>query len=584
MAKKHPALQRAVIYARYSTEKQRKESTADQNRRCERVATREGLEVVAYFADPEITGGTAQRPEYQKMLQLVADGGAEFVIAEEVARLWRNRKEYGKISTSWEDAGVHILTDDGDDTCKPAGWEPITELVAGAEAYRKRASRRTYRGLEGLALAGKPTGGRAYGYIAENKERRIDEEQAQVVLWIYQRRAEGWSARRITRQLNADKVPAPGASWKRTADCDKNKSGEWRQSAIQGSVTHGTGILNNPLYKGIVRWNRVHWKRSAEDSLIRIPNVRDDAEWIVREAPELRIVPVELWEQVHKIQTAPNPRKEQMARGLRKSAGGRLRSAYWLGGILRCGHCGSNLVAYGARDYMCPTYNDGGSCANNLRFRRADADLAMWDLIRQELLHPDRIAAERQWLEAQLRQQEREEAKAQRSAAAGVDTRRIDAEIEALRKLAISPAAREAAIAELERERAEALAAAAGIGQEKVSRARQLLDRLPEFADSYKKHLQTALDVLASPAHVEEARNATKALIDNGYIELRPAADHRAVEGPVNLLGLGSHVLQLAGAPRALRQQAVNNRGSGGSIFPLLVVPRSVSPQSRLRE
>lgn len=58
--------------------------------------------------------------------------------------------------------------------------------------------------------------------------------------------------------------------------------------------------------------------------------------------------------------------------------------------------------------------------------------------------------------------------------------------------------------------------------------------------------------VMASPEHVEDAKNATRQLIEGDHIALRPAASHKAVEGHVTLRGLGSHVLQLAGLVKAL--------------------------------
>ncbi len=58
------------------------------------------------------------------------------------------------------------------------------------------------------------------------------------------------------------------------------------------------GILNNPLYRGRVVWNRVKWVRSAADSTRRrqVPNPR--SEWIEHQEERLRIVSEALWESV----------------------------------------------------------------------------------------------------------------------------------------------------------------------------------------------------------------------------------------------------------------------------------------------
>jgi site-specific DNA recombinase len=53
---------RAGLYARYSTDLQSEASVEDQFRVCERLAEREGFEIVARFSDAAISGGTADRP------------------------------------------------------------------------------------------------------------------------------------------------------------------------------------------------------------------------------------------------------------------------------------------------------------------------------------------------------------------------------------------------------------------------------------------------------------------------------------------------------------------------------------------
>jgi hypothetical protein len=135
-----------------------------------------------------------------------------------------------------------------------------------ASAYRKEIGRRTRRGLEGLARLRKPTGGRAYGYIAATEtassQREINPEHAPFVRWIFEQYAGGWSARRIAEDLNSRKVPSPGASWNR----EERRRGGWMCSAIAGDPKRGIGILNNDIYRGIVVWNRARWLRSAADS------------------------------------------------------------------------------------------------------------------------------------------------------------------------------------------------------------------------------------------------------------------------------------------------------------------------------
>ena len=73
---------KAAIYARFSTSKQSESSIQDQLRICERLANQHGFEVVARFTDAAISGGTANRPGYQTMLEAARRNEFDAIIAE----------------------------------------------------------------------------------------------------------------------------------------------------------------------------------------------------------------------------------------------------------------------------------------------------------------------------------------------------------------------------------------------------------------------------------------------------------------------------------------------------------------------
>ena len=65
-------MEKAVIYARYSSDKQTEASIDAQIRACRDYAARKGLAVGTVYADEAISGKgskTASRAEYQKMLR-----------------------------------------------------------------------------------------------------------------------------------------------------------------------------------------------------------------------------------------------------------------------------------------------------------------------------------------------------------------------------------------------------------------------------------------------------------------------------------------------------------------------------------
>src|ERR1017187_6731654 len=234
---------RAALYARFSTDKQRDASIDDQMRECERVAKAAGLEVVARFEDKGISGGTASRPGYQALLAAVRRREFDVIVTEDISRLWRNRAEFGPRSAELEDLDVHCLTCVGDDTRRD-GWGLVIQIKqAVAEHARREASYGTRRGLEGNAISGKSTGGRAYGYIpardAKSGQIEIDEGQAATVRRIFELYADGTCPRGIAATLNAEGIPSPGARWNRTV---RRRDRKWLASAIHGDVNRGTGI------------------------------------------------------------------------------------------------------------------------------------------------------------------------------------------------------------------------------------------------------------------------------------------------------------------------------------------------------
>lgn len=250
---------RAALYARYSTDKQREVSIDDQYRTCQRVADSNAFRIASRFADEGISGGTADRPGYQQLLDAARRGEFEVIISEDISRLWRNRGEYGARSTELEDLGIHWLSACGDDTRRD-GWMVVTIKLALAEQARREISYRTRRGMEGLALSGKSTGGRYYGYRAGE----VHELEAEVIRYAYALRADGASLGAITRITGLSR------------------------STIQG-------ILANRRYTGAVVYGATEKTGGARDSRLKRSVARPGGPLVTRQDESKRIVSDELF-------------------------------------------------------------------------------------------------------------------------------------------------------------------------------------------------------------------------------------------------------------------------------------------------
>lgn len=256
---------RAALYARFSTDMQRGESIDDQFRQCERAALAQGFEIVSRYSDAGITGGTAERPGYQRLLAGARAHEYDVIVAEDISRLWRSRAEYGPRSAELEDLGVHLVTAVGDDTRRD-GYMIISIKAAIAEHMRKETSYRTRRALEGLALAGKSTGGLYY-------------KDPQVVKRIFEQAAGGVSPYAIARHLNRDRVRGPRGRY-------------WYGETVKR-------ILANPKYAGRLEWGATVSSGGARDSRRTRHVTRLEGPLVVRDIEPL--VSLELWNRVNGI-------------------------------------------------------------------------------------------------------------------------------------------------------------------------------------------------------------------------------------------------------------------------------------------
>lgn len=168
--------------------------------------------------------------------------------------------------------------------------------------FLKDLADKTRRGQRGRVEAGKSGGGNAYGYSVVRKldgsgqairgNRSINDAEAEVVRRIFRAYAAGQSAKIIAVALNRDGIPAPSG-------------GDWGFSTINGNPKRGTGILNNKLYIGRLVWNRQRFVKDP-DSGKRQARPHPESEWVIQDAPELRIVDQSLWDAVKARQGSPD--------------------------------------------------------------------------------------------------------------------------------------------------------------------------------------------------------------------------------------------------------------------------------------
>jgi DNA invertase Pin-like site-specific DNA recombinase len=380
---------RAVIYARYSSENQRDASIEDQVRLCRERIEREGWRLVSTYTDRAMSGASALRPGYQKLMEDARGGAFDIVVAEALDRLSRDQEDIAALYKRLGFAGVAIVT---------LAEGEISDLHVGLKGtmnalFLKDLAIKTHRGLRGRVEMGKSGGGLCYGYDVERAvdamgepihgERRVNDAEAEIVQRIFRDFAAGLSPKRIAVTLNKEGVPGP-------------RRAAWGPSTIYGNAKRGTGIVNNELYVGRLVWNRLRYIKDPETGK-RVSRLNPEEQWIFHEVPELRIVDQELWERVKARQATldrrPGARSPESAGNSEsRPFWDRRRPRYLFSGLMRCGLCGGGYSKISANLFGCSTARNKGTCSNRVNVRRDALETTVLNALRNRLMDPDLFA------------------------------------------------------------------------------------------------------------------------------------------------------------------------------------------------
>ncbi len=203
-------MKNAIIYARYSSDKQTEQSIEGQLRVCNEYAERNGLNIVDTYIDRATTGTNDHRPAFQKML---ADSDKpviwDIVLVYAIDRFGRNAIEIAVNKQRLKKNGKTLIsatqrTSDNIDGSRNLDGILLENVYIGlAEYYSAELAQKVSRGLKENRSKGLYTGGTlTYGYKVENKHVYIDEDQANVVIEIFTKYANGYMANDIIADLN----------------------------------------------------------------------------------------------------------------------------------------------------------------------------------------------------------------------------------------------------------------------------------------------------------------------------------------------------------------------------------------------
>ena len=196
----------AVIYARFSSDRQREESIEGQIRECKAYAERKGIEVIHEYIDRAKSANkdTAKREEF---LQMIKDSGKhqfDTVLVWKLDRFARSRYDSAHYKNILRKNGVKVISATEAIASGPEGIILESMLEGMAEYYSAELSKKVMRGHTENALKQRFNGGTIpFGYNVVDHKLEIDPVTAPIVLEIYQRYADGDTIREILEDLNS---------------------------------------------------------------------------------------------------------------------------------------------------------------------------------------------------------------------------------------------------------------------------------------------------------------------------------------------------------------------------------------------
>ncbi len=316
---------------------------------------------------------------------------------------------------------------------------------------------------------------------------------------IFKDYAAGLSPKKIAEQLNSERIPAPSGRG-------------WGASTLHGNRERSTGILNNELYIGRQVWNRLTYVKDPETGK-RISRLNLEADWVITDVPELRIIDQELWEAVRSRQGAMKTKNTDTP------VWDRRRPKTLFSGLLVCGGCGGGFAKVSQTQFGCSTARNKGKavCSNMATIGQAELETLILDALQNNLMDQEALtvfceeyAKERNRLQAEATQNrgsmEKELSTTKRDHAKLIDAILAGVPAEQVKDRMIALDARRI---ELE-------------AQLSHEPAPSPLRIHPKMAASYRARVGLLISQLQQPEGMLEAKEALRGLIDR--IVLTPDA------------------------------------------------------------
>ena len=273
---------RVAAYCRVSSDSsdQMNSFVAQLNHYTALISSKENWTLTDLYADAGISGTSAEkRPDFQRLLSDCRKGLVDKILVKSISRFARNTKECLEIIRELKSIGIGVCFEEQNiDTSNMSG-ELLTSVfaaIAQKESESLSAKMRwsyQYRMKSGTFLPSSVP----FGYMLQGKKILINEENAEIVRYIFNAYLAGYGIAEIAEQLNQQKV------LNRTWHC-----------------TMITRILSNERYIGDSLWQKTY---ATDDLPVRQVRNNGEREQYYAERTHPPIIALEVFQAVQALKS-----------------------------------------------------------------------------------------------------------------------------------------------------------------------------------------------------------------------------------------------------------------------------------------
>lgn len=280
---------------------------------------------VDIYADEAITGTqVTNREDFQRMINDSMNGEIDMIITKSISRFARNTLDTLKyvrmlkeknIAVFFEDEKINTLTMDGELL--------LVVLSSVAQQEVENISANVKKGLKMKMKRGELVGFQGclgYDYHSEDKSITINEDEAEIVRYIFNRYTEGAGGSVIGQELE-------NLGYK-----TKYGNSTWAPSTV-------LGIIKNEKYKGDILLGKTFTVDPI--SKRRLENLGEEDQFYIKNHHE-PIVSEEVFEKAHQILNRRNINRGKIGDGNTKRE--KYSRKYAFSCLLECGFCGGTLT------------------------------------------------------------------------------------------------------------------------------------------------------------------------------------------------------------------------------------------------